>query len=269
MATPQDYVELRSRSSFSFLEGASNPEDLTEAAAALGVPTLAMADRNGVSGAPRFHRAAKAAGIRALLGAELTIAATTDSALTPCPSNRILLLVESSEGWRRLCRLLSLAHSHRDKRLEARDPRARDRIQIQWDDLEKDAGHWSVLLRGDENLQPMHIERAQQIFGNRLSVDVSRLLDRRMERIARRAAAMASSHSVQVVATGNVRCATPRDRRLLDALICLRERRTLETAGRILPPNGEGTLHSREEMVRRFSDQPEFILATRAIAERC
>jgi error-prone DNA polymerase len=269
MATPQDYVELRTRSSFSFLEGASNPEDLTEAAAALGVPTLAMTDRDGVSGAPRFHRAAKAAGIRALLGAEVTVAATNDSGLAPCSSNRLLLLVESSEGWRRLCRLLSLAHSHRDKMREARNPRARDRLQIQWGDLEKDAGHWSVLLRGDENLQPVHLERAKQIFGDRLSVDVSRLLDRRRERITRRAAAMAESNGVQVVATGNVRCATPRDRRLLDALICLRERRTLETAGRYLPPNGEGHLHSREEIVRRFSDQPKLILATRAIAERC
>lgn len=270
MATPQDYVELRSRSSFSFLEGCSNPEDLVEAAAILGYPTLAMADRDGVSGAPRFHRAAKAAGLRALMGAEIAVGANpADPGRSSASPDRFLLLVESSEGWRRLCRLISLAHSRRIKSLEARDPRARDRIRVDWDELESHTGHWSVLLRGDENLHPALLDRARQVFGDRLSVDVSRLLDRQTERIARGAAAMAEAQGVRVVATGNVRCATPRDRRLLDALICLRERKTLETAGRHLPPNGEGHLHRREEILRRFADRPEWILATRAIAERC
>jgi error-prone DNA polymerase len=73
MATPQDYVELRTRSAFSFLEACSNPEDLVQAAAELEYPTLALADRDGVYGAPRFHRAAKAAGLRALVGAEILV----------------------------------------------------------------------------------------------------------------------------------------------------------------------------------------------------
>jgi error-prone DNA polymerase len=265
MATAQDYVELRARSAFSFLEACSNPEDLALAAAALEYPTLAMADRDGVYGAPRFHRAAKAAGIRALVGAEIAVG-PADSSADP---DRLLLLVESSEGWRRLCRLLSLAHSRRDKTLEARDPCARNRIRIHWKELEAHAGHWSVLLRGDDRLHPALLDRANRTFGDRLSVDVSHLLDRRVERVGRRAAAMAESRGVGVVATGDVRCATPRDRRLLDALICLRERKTLDTAGRHLPPNGEGHLHSREEIVRRFADRPDWILATRAIAERC
>ena len=183
--------------------------------------------------------------------------------------DRLLLLVESAEGWRRLCRLLTRAHSRRDKSLEARDPRARQRIRVGWAELEAEAGAWSVLLRGDEALHPALLDRAHAVFGDRLAVDVSRLLDRRIERAGRRAAALAESRRVPVVATGDVRCATPRDRRLLDALICLRERKTLHTAGRQLPPNGEGHLHSREEIVRRFADRPEWILATRAIAERC
>jgi len=279
MATPQDYIELRTRSAFSFLEACSNPEDLAQAAAALEYPALALADRDGVYAAPRFHRAAKAAGIRALVGAEIMVGTLASrgtprsaSRNAPAPlvgSGRLLLLAESAEGWRRLCRLLSLAHSRRDKMLEARDPRARNRIQVHWEELEAHAGHWSVLLRGDEVLHPALLDSAREIFGDRLSVDVSHLLDRRVEQVGRRAAAMAAAHGVQVVATGDVRCATPRDRRLLDALICLRERKTLDTAGRLLPPNGEGHLHSREEIVRRFADRPEWILATRAIAERC
>ena len=282
MATPQDYVELRTRSAFSFLEACSNPEDLVQAAAALEYPTLALTDRDGVYGAPRFHRAAKAAGLRALVGAEILVGPigpvdALAAEVPPHPADRVrhtqtgrlLLLAESAEGWRRLCRLLTLAHSRRDKALETRDPRARDRIRVSWEEIEAQSGHWSVLLRGDENLEPALLDSASDILGNRLSVDVSHLLDRRIERAGRRAAAMASSRGVQVVATGDVRCATPRDRRLLDALICLRVRKTLETAGRHLPPNGEGHLHSREEIVRRFADQPEWVKATRAIAERC
>src|SRR5205085_7192821 len=72
-ASMTDYVELRSRSAFSFLRGASLPEDLVDEAARLGHGTLALGDRDGVYGAPRFFRAAKQAGIRALVGAELTL----------------------------------------------------------------------------------------------------------------------------------------------------------------------------------------------------
>ena len=279
MVTPQDYVELCTRSAFSFLEACSNPEDLVQAAAALEYSALALADRDGVYGAPRFHRAAQAAGLRALVGAEITVgplapsrtpeAPPCTSPVPPAQTGRLLLLAESVEGWRRLCRLLTLAHSRRDKALETRDPRARDRIRVSWEEIEAHAGHWSVLLRGDETLHPALLDSASHALGDRLSVDVSHLLDRRLARAGRRAAAMAESRGVQVVATGDVRYATPRDRRLLDALVCLRERRTLDTAGRLLSPNGEGHLHSREEIVRRFADRPEWITATRTIAERC
>src|SRR5947209_20631461 len=69
------YIELHTASAFSFLQGASLPEALVERAAELGYPALALVDRDGVYGAPRFHKAAIAAGIRPIIGAELTIAA--------------------------------------------------------------------------------------------------------------------------------------------------------------------------------------------------
>ncbi|MFK7897155.1 MAG: DNA polymerase III subunit alpha [Myxococcota bacterium] len=286
MATPRDYVELRTRTAFSFLEASGNPEDLVEAAAALDYPAIALGDRDSVSGAPRFHRAARAAGLRALVGAEIAVeslapaatatftststpASTSASIKRPPNPDRLLLLVESPEGWRRLCRLLTRAHAHRNKALEARDPRARERICVDWHAVEAEAGHWSVLIRGNERLYPALLDRAKDVFGERLSVDVSHLLNRRIERIGRRASELAASRGVPVVATGDVRCPLPEDRRLLDALICLRERRTLETAGQYLPPNGEGHLHSREEIVRRFAHHPEWIMKTREIAERC
>ena len=271
MATPHDYVELRARSAFSFLEASSNPEDLVEAAVALGHETLALADRDGVSSAPRFHRAARAAGLRALTGSLVSIEATP-SPDGPAPSSepdRILILCETREGWRRLCRVLTLAHARRDKALEARAAHARNRVRLSWEEIAAEAGHWSVLLQGDERLHPALLEKAHEALGDRLAIDVSHRLDRSLEWAGRRAAALGESRGIPIVATGDVRCARPPDRRLLDALICLRERKTLETAGRRLPANGEGYLQSREEIVRRFHERPDWILRTREIAERC
>src|SRR5688500_10870149 len=104
------YVELHAASAFSFLRGASLPETLVERAAALGYPALALLDADGVYGAPRFHKAAQRAGLRAIVGAELTIEAgrtggagakSLDPA-TPCysphaPTWSLPVLVESQE----------------------------------------------------------------------------------------------------------------------------------------------------------------------------
>ena len=102
------YLELHTSSAFSFLEAASLPETLVAQAARYGYPAIALLDRDGVYGAPRFHRAATAAGIKAIIGAELTIALNPSNPtnLTPYepstnPSNlRVPVLVESAEGYR-------------------------------------------------------------------------------------------------------------------------------------------------------------------------
>src|SRR6202166_2866391 len=96
-AMTDGYIELNARSAFSFLEGASLPEDLIAAAADFGMPAMALIDRDGVYGAPRFHMAAQKAGIRAHIGAEVTC---TDG-------HRYPLLAESRAGYRNLCRLIT------------------------------------------------------------------------------------------------------------------------------------------------------------------
>src|SRR5258708_21770226 len=120
------YIELHASSAFSFLDGASLPEALVERAAALGYPALALLDRDGVYGAPRFHLAAKKAGLKAIIGAELTIAADRGarrearsadeslrtSPLAPRASDAIFklpVLIESPQGYKNLCRLLTMA----------------------------------------------------------------------------------------------------------------------------------------------------------------
>ena len=104
-----EYIELRTRSAFSFLEGSALPEDLAERAAELGYPALAMGDRDGLYGAPRFYHAATRAGIRAIVGAELTL----DLSSTDTPSNRdpggqrLYVLVPDRERYRNLCRMIT------------------------------------------------------------------------------------------------------------------------------------------------------------------
>jgi error-prone DNA polymerase len=256
---PPEYVELRARSAFSFLDGASNPEELAERAAELGYPALALADRGGVYGCPRFHQAARQAGLRAIVGAEIELEAEAPIGAAP-PS--LLLLVETPEGWRRLSRLLTVGH----------DGRAKDECRVSWEDVEEHARDWTVLVRGDERLTPGVLDRARGLFGHdpeRLWVDVSRHMDRGAEAMARRAVDLATQMGVPVVATGDVRAALPRGRALLDALTCLRWKTTLDAAGRRLLANGERHLQAREVVAERFSDRPGWIHATRRIAERC
>src|ERR1700693_5143068 len=99
------YTELHSRSAFSFLEGASIPEELIAVCANLGMPAMALLDRDGVYGSPRLHLAAKKAGIKAHIGAEVTCAAFLPRRHPG--SSRLLLLVASRAGYQNLCRLIT------------------------------------------------------------------------------------------------------------------------------------------------------------------
>ncbi len=265
MAPPQleqeDYVELRCRSAFSFLEAASNPEDLVARAAELDYPALALGDRGGLYGAPRFHRAAAAAGLRALVGAEVRIEApAADSADARQADGDLLLLAETPRGYRNLSRLLTCGHARGGKQ-EAR---------VSWQELEEHAADLTALARGDADLTPALLDRARALLPKRrVWVDVCRPLTRAGERAGRRAAALAEAARVPLVASNDVRHARPQDRRLLDALTCLRWKTSLDAAGRRLAPNAERHLRPRREMRERFADRPAWIRATREIAERC
>ena len=109
-----DYVELRARSAFSFLAGASLPEDLIARAGELGYPALALGDRDGLYGAPRFHQAAQRAGLRAIVGCEITFgnrrqhSGPLPDPRHPAPDTQgLYLLVSNRTGYRNLCRLIT------------------------------------------------------------------------------------------------------------------------------------------------------------------
>jgi error-prone DNA polymerase len=141
---------------------------------------------------------------------------------------------------------------------------------VDWNQVEEHAEGLTALFHGDDSLTPATLDRAKSVFGReRLWVDVSRHLERSAEAASRRAISLAETAHVSVVASGDVRCAQPADRRLLDAFACLREKTTLDAAGRLLLANGERTLKRREAMAARFADHPDWIRATRSVAERC
>src|SRR5471032_3404289 len=197
------YVELHAASAFSFLQGASLPETLVERAADLGYPAIALLDADGVYGAPRFHKAAQQAGLKAIIGAELTI-----------EKWRLPVLVESAEGYRNLCRLVT--------RMKMRAPKGEGALAL--DELE---GFTTglVALAGRPILDARRygvgglLDRLVGLFGRRhVCVELQRhlLRDEEAENVA--LIGLARAFCVPVVATNDVRFAGPGDRPLFDVL---------------------------------------------------
>ena len=253
------YVELHAASAFSFLDGASLPEALVERAGALGYPALALLDRDGVYGAPRFHLAAKRAGIKAIIGAELTMAIGTAASVFRLP-----VLVESREGYRNLCRLVT--------RMKLRSPKGEGALAIEELD-----GHVAglVALVGRTALSGPRfgvgglVDRIVGTFGaGNVCIEVQRHLLREEEADNQALVDLASAFHVPVVATNGVRFAAPANRPLYDVLTCIRHKTTLERAGRRLTWNAERYLKSPDAMSRLFSDMPGAVAATRDLADR-
>jgi len=253
------YVELHAASAFSFLDGASLPEALIDRAAALGYPALALLDRDGVYGAPRFHLAARRAGIKAIIGAELTIAIGTAASVVRLP-----VLVESQAGYRNLCRLVT--------RMKLRSPKGEGALAIE--ELDGHVGGL-IALAGRSTLSGPRfgvgglIDRIVYTFGAKnVCVELQRHLLRDEEADNQALVELASAFHVSVIATNGVRFAEPANRPLYDVVTCIRHKTTLERAGRRLTWNAERYLKSPDAMARLFSDMPGVIAATRDLADR-
>jgi error-prone DNA polymerase len=260
------YVELRAASAFSFLRSAILPEALAESAKRLGYRCLALADRDGLYGAPRFWAVAKEIGLKPLVGIDLAVRA---DARTPV-SGRLLLLARDRDGYRHLCRLSTLA--------QTRDP---SDIAVDWQELEEQATGLFALTGGGSGLLTRAIlagpsevaavtDRLISTFGRRhVLAELQRHGDPRQERANRRTLAVAESLSLRVVATNDVACLDAAQRPLLDVLTCIREKTTLDAAGTRLARNAERRLKSPREMAERFSDLPELLSNTAAVALEC
>src|ERR1039457_2605965 len=236
------YVELHARSAFSFLQGASAPEDLVSACAELGIPAMALLDRDGVYGAPRFHMAAKKTGMRAHIGSEIT-----------CTNGqRYPLLCENREGYRNLCRLVT--------RMKLRAKEGEGAATLE---------EIAEFANGLICITPDIDETLAGIFGKRnLYAELQRHMDRHEEARNQAIVEKARRLGIPLVATNGVCYAHPQQREVLDVLTCVREKVTLKTAGRLLTPNAERYVKSGAEMARLFADLPEAIAHTGEISSR-
>ncbi|HET7291473.1 MAG TPA: error-prone DNA polymerase [Vicinamibacteria bacterium] len=247
------YVELHASSAFSFLRASSLPEDLVERAAELGFPALALLDRDGVCGAPRFFKAAKAAGIRPLVGAELSLLG----------GGALPVLVETRMGYQNLCQLVT--------RMKAGVAKGEGRLDL--DGLAPGDVSGLVALPGLEALgRTPDTDRLAAIlaaFGTaNVALGVQRHRRREQEGANRTLIELADSLGLPAVATNGVRHARSRGRALMDALTCIREKKTLATAGRLLAENAERHLKAPKAMEALFADQPRLVRNAEALAER-
>jgi error-prone DNA polymerase len=260
------YLELHASSAFSFLEAASLPETLVAQAVRCGYSAIALLDRDGVYGAPRFHRAATAAGIKAIIGAELTIIGpSASSSLTPHPSPlRVPVLVESAEGYRNLCRLITMMKMRAPKgegalALDELDGRTQGLVALAGRDL---LGFQKYGVGG-------LVDPLVGVFGrSNVYVELQRHLLRDEEADNRMLVDVASTFHVPVVATNGVRFSDPRERPLFDVLTCIHHKTTLAQAGKRLARNAERYLKPPEEMARLFRDLPAALASTEALGER-
>lgn len=265
------YVELHSCSAFSFLEGASLPEDLVAEAVRLELPAIALLDRDGVYGSPRFHMAAAKAGIRAHVGAEISLEGLgTQAALPKWIPNRIpprpvrlALLVENRKGYQNLCRLIT--------RYKLRE-KEKGTGTATLDEISECAEGLVCLTGGDEGVLAaslagggerkarFDIENLVSIFGKRnVFVEVQRHFDPAEEDRIEAAVEIAASVHLPLLATNGVRYARPYDREVLDVFTSIRNHCRLEEAGRLLERNDERHLRSAAAMARLFADLPEAI----------
>ena len=246
-----EYVELHCHSAYSFLDGASLPEELAVAAVEMGHGALALTDHDGVYGSLEFAHAARAFGLRALTGAEATLE----------DGSHVTLLVQSRGGYANLCRLLTRGHAH-----ERLNPR------LSLADLER-LNDGLVCLSGCARdglavRAPNAAARLARAFGrDRFYVELQRPY---LRGDARRNAALrdlATALGVRTVATGNVHAHTHRRTALQDVLVAVGERSSLEACEPARRGNDEAYLRSPEDAVALWPDDRDAVRATVEIAE--
>jgi error-prone DNA polymerase len=251
------YVELHAHSAYSFLDGASLPEELAARAAELGYDALALTDHDGVYGSLEFAHAAKHFGVRPITGAEVSVGAA-----------HVTLLCESQRGYANLCRILTDAH-------------ARTRVPGRERDLLPAATSIDVLEQHTEGLVVLSgcarqglgvvdangTARLARAFAGAFYVELQRPYERGDVRRNARLEELAGMLRVPTVATGDVHAHHARRARLQDALVAIRSRTSLDGCERERRGNHESVLRSPDEMLERLPR--DAALRTREVADRC
>ena len=272
----QEYVELHARSAFSFLQGAATPEELIAVCAELKMPSMALLDRDGVYGAARFHLAGKKLGVKAHIGAEITVSSFKFQVSSSKPQQTISvpLLVRSRAGYQNLCRLITLMKMRVPKHAKPGE------CAVTPDELaEHAAGLICLTGESDGPLRFNHhgnTEKAQRatewlidVFGKgNVYAELQRHFNREEE--ARNHAVIEIAHRFKspLLATNGVSYATRGQRQVADVFTCIRNHVRLETAGRLLASNSERFVKSPPEMAELFADLPEAIANTIELSSR-
>ena len=279
------YAELHCQSNFTFLEGASHPEEIVERSAELGLDAVALTDRDGLYGAVRFAKAAKATKLGAIVGVELTLDApdlrprgrggrSLARDLTPAESARlprIVLLAEDARGYANLASAISAAQLRgrkRDARLRPEDLDGKTAGLVA---LSGSSRGWceEALLRGDVATARERAATLRDLFGDRAYFELQHHLRPEDARLVLAQVELAGKLGMPYVATNGVAYACPQDAPLCDVLTCVKYGTTLPDAGTRLLPNHECYLKSPAQMATIFAPYPLALANTLAIAERC
>src|SRR5579864_9254139 len=259
------YSELHARSAFSFLEGGSLPEALAGIASAQGLPGMALLDRNGFYGSPRFHMGAQKAGIRAHVGAEVTVVDAAGSGNYP-------LLCATQAGYQNLCRLLTRTklrvpkHTESSAGIEELEEHAAGLICLTGDEHGPLA---RALASGGAGAGRQLLSRLISAFGrDNVYVELQRHFHRDQEARNQAAVELARELKLPILATNGVCYATAAEREIFDVFTCIKNKHQLATAGRLLCANGERHIRAPEQMARLFADLPEAIANTVELASR-
>jgi error-prone DNA polymerase len=252
------FVELHCHSAYSFLDGASHPEELAARAAELGYEALALTDHDGVYGSLEFAHAAKAFGVRPITGAEVTLS----------DGSHVTLLAETSTGYANLCRLLTAAHAGTRPKPTEPVPPSLDRHLF--------AAHNEGLIclsgcarEGLAVRNPNGAAELAAVFGrDRFFVELQRPFERGDARRNNRLRQLAETIGVQTVATGNVHAHNRRRALLQDAMVAIRHRGSLEGAEQERRGNHECVLMTPDEAFERFPLDREAVERTAELAER-
>ncbi|HEY0042362.1 MAG TPA: PHP domain-containing protein, partial [Flavisolibacter sp.] len=252
------YLELQITTNFSFLRGASHPDEIVEQAALLGYMTIAITDRNTVAGVVRAHVAGKKKGVRVIPGCRLDL--LDGPSLLAYPINK--------NGWANLCALLSTGNLRAEKG---------DCHLYKTDVFQYSQGLHFIVLPPEslnENFQfdPSFVQELlvyKKAFGDHLSIAISRRYNGDDGKQLYRLSQLSKQYSIPLVATNDVHYHCAERRQLQDVLTCIREKCTIQNAGFRLLPNAERYLKSQQEISRLFLHYPEAIQRSIEIAEAC
>jgi error-prone DNA polymerase len=244
------YFELHCKTNFSFLEGASHPDELVAEAVTLGYAGMAVTDRNSLAGAVRAHRAAKEAGLKLVVGAEITL----DDA------GPILLWAMNRGGYGRLCQLLT--------RGRLRAPKGECRLAFK-DVAEHAEGLLAGVLSPPDGGASAELSRWSEVFLDRTYAVAELHCNVNDGRRLKQWQKAAQDSRVPMIVAGDVHYHHPGRRYLQDVLMAIRLKTTVDELGASRFPNGERSLRPLDELLRVFGECPAAICQTGEVADRC